>query len=88
MPKEVIVQHWPRIFDDEGREVPQETQALVQISWSREAEYVQIATGQRHPVTHESDSSEWLFVDMDRSMINEAIRVLRRARDQALGRDE
>jgi hypothetical protein len=29
-----------------------------------------------------------LFVDLDRAGINQAIRVLRRARDQAFGRDE
>lgn len=88
MPREVIVQHGPRFYNDEGREVPQETQPLVQVGWSREAEYVQIATGVRDPVTYESDQDKWWFVQLDRTMINEVIRVLRRARDQAFGRDE
>jgi hypothetical protein len=88
MPKEIIVQHGPRFYDDEGREVPQETQAFVQVSWSSEAEYVQVATGSRDAVTHESDSDRWMFVDLDRRGINDAIKVLRRARDQAYGRDE
>jgi hypothetical protein len=88
MPKEVILQHEPRFYDESGREIPQETQPLVQISWSREAEYVQMATGQRHPVTHESEQDKWWFVQLNRTMINDMIRVLRRARDQAFGRDE
>ncbi len=88
MPKEIILQHEPRYFDDEGREVPQETQPLIQVSWSREAEYVQIATGVRDAVTHDCDTDTWRFVQLNRDMINAAIKVLRRARDQAFGRDE
>lgn len=88
MPKEVIVAHGPRFYDDEGREVAQMTQPLVQVSWNREAGYVQIATGTRDPVTFDSNTDAWWFVDLDRQMINQLIRALRRARDQAFGRDE
>jgi len=88
MPKEIVVQHGPRFYDDSGREIPQETQPFVQVSWSQEAEYVQVATGSRDAVTHESNSEQWLFVSLERREINELIRVLKRARDQAFGRDE
>lgn len=54
----------------------------MQIGWSKEAEYVQVATS--------AGSSEHAgtFVTLDRHGINNAIRTLRRARDQAFGRDE
>jgi hypothetical protein len=61
----------------------------VQVGWNREAEHVQVATVN-------SDSAElrptpegngW-YVQLDRYRINQLIRVLRRARDQAFGRDE
>lgn len=54
----------------------------IQVGWSREAQYVQVAT---------NDGSSELagqFVSMDRDACNKAIRVLRRARDQVFGRDE
>lgn len=88
MPKELIVAHEPRLFNEDGNEMPQETQSLVQIGWNGEAQYVQIATGTRHPTTFDSDSSTWQFVQLSRTMINDIIKVLRRARDQAYGKDE
>lgn len=88
MPREVVLSHGPRFFDEDGKEVPQERQFLVQVSWSKEAEYVQVATGYRDPVTFESNSEEWWFTNLGRREINNLIRVLRRARDQAYGRDE
>jgi hypothetical protein len=87
MPKEVIVAHGPQFYDDGDREV-ETMQPLVQVSWNREAGYVQIATGTRAPVTFDSNPDTWWFVDLDRQMINQLIRALRRARDQAFGRDE
>ena len=67
----------------------------VRVGWSREAEYVQIATidpegetlsdsGGKNEVKVEGGN----FVDLDRRRINDLIRLLRRARDQAFGRDE
>lgn len=68
---------------------------LVDVRWSRDAGYVQIVTkatdahGGRlagdSPETHFSDG---FYVDLNRHAINDLIRNLRRARDQAFGRDE
>ena len=88
MPREIVVSHGPRLFSDEGREIPQDDQFFVQVGWSSEAEYVQVVTGKRDAVTHESDSEPWLYVQLERREINDLIRILRRARDQAFGKDE
>ena len=88
MPKEIVLSHGPRLFGDDGKEVPQDKQGLVQVSWSREAEYVQVVTFSRDPVTFESNSDDAYWSELDRRGINELIRHLRRARDQAFGRDE
>lgn len=68
---------------------------IVDVRWNREGEYVQIVTkatdafGGRLmgdiPETHVSDG---YYVELDRKRINDLIRNLRRARDQAFGRDE
>jgi hypothetical protein len=62
----------------------QEYQA--QILWGRDQQHVQVATTK---VTQASGAvDEGIYVDLDRTGINNMIRVLRRARDQAYGRDE
>lgn len=68
---------------------------IVDVRWNREGGYVQIvsretdASGGRlvgdDPETHYTDG---FYVDLDRAAINGLIRNLRRARDQAFGRDE
>jgi hypothetical protein len=52
-----------------------------EVGWSRDGVFVQLATtsGDIHDAAH---------VSLDRPAINNLIRVLRRARDQAFGRDE
>lgn len=87
MPKEIVLSHGPQFFNEDGREVPQDQQGLVQVGWSREVEHVQVVTMSRDPVTFET-KWEGFYVDLDRSGINALIRNLRRARDQAFGRDE
>jgi hypothetical protein len=74
----------------------------VEVGWSRER-YVQVATTTLQPgadrdrdfidgsgTETEPVKPAWdgQFVDLDRHQINELIRTLRRARDQAFGRDE
>lgn len=64
---------------------------IAEIRWSREAEYVQVATtlveiADHMPVTKEV-SGGW-YLNLDRTGINDMIRFLRRARDQAFGKDE
>lgn len=68
---------------------------IVDVRWNRDAGYVQIVTketdafgGRRvgeDPGVHVTDG---FYVDLDRAGINGLIRNLRRARDQAFGRDE
>ena len=71
MPKEVI-------------RTPNPTPFSVELKWNRE-QYVQIATVN----TGEPQLAEvrgW-FADLDRAGINQLIRALRKARDQAFGSD-
>lgn len=56
----------------------------VEVRWSRQ-QYVQIATVD---ACQEGTEEYGFFVDLDRERINKLIRDLRRARDQAFGRDE
>lgn len=95
MPKESVYgnQH---CFDpnDKNPQVP-----TVDVMWSRDGDLVQIVSKVEDPhggrwigegdwdqgSTHFTDG---MYVDLDRNSINKLIRNLRRARDQAFGRDE
>ena len=57
----------------------------VDVGWGRDAD-VQIGTVDRDAEQY-SPEAGW-FVNLDRRGINELIRVLRKARDQAYGKDE
>jgi hypothetical protein len=86
MPKEVIF----------GEQTPEDTMVpIAEVRWNREGGGVQLVTKATDP--HDGrvagDSSEThvtdgFHVDLDRSSINKLIRNLRRARDQAFGKDE
>lgn len=78
MPREYI--RTPLDHDDEH-------ETIIDLGWSREAEYVQLGVIKREKVTHNT-VHEGMYSQMDRSTINDLIRKLRRARDQAFGRDE
>jgi hypothetical protein len=60
----------------------------VEVGWHREAEYVQIATSNFDATKHNPADYKSFYADLDRAAINKLIVVLRRARDQAFGRDE
>ena len=104
MPKEYTYANTRPYGDDfPGRSV-------AEVSWSREAEHVQLGTLCIHEATGERWIPDWVtglippekagsvpshvfaqdgwFIDLDRQGINKLIRDLRRARDQAFGRDE
>lgn len=104
MPKEVIyAEHLPYGDADPARSV-------IEISWSREASHVQMATKCVHAADHTAfvhpsfyeylkplsederlgvlSMMAGLYATLDRDGINSIIRVLRKARDQAFGRDE
>lgn len=96
MPKELV--HGSELpFGDNG------AVAVVETIWHRDAEHVQVATRCLDRSTHEPwvehyaepggragtvTVADGFFVNLDRKGINDLIRNLRRARDQAYGRDE
>ena len=57
----------------------------VVVKWNRDM-YVQLATVR--PDGEEPSGQSGIYVDLDRDRINRLIRYLRRARDQAFGKDE
>jgi hypothetical protein len=85
MPKEVI-NDAINYHDDTGTKT-----CIAEVSWGKDSESVQMATLLVAPSTHtrltEMVEGGW-FLNLDRSKINQLIRVLRRARDQAFGADE
>ena len=97
MPKEIVYGSESPYGPDESAE------SIVEVGWSREAGHVQLATRCIEASTHETyrpaspepgtvvpDLSfhDGFYVQLDRRGINGLIRNLRRARDQAFGRDE
>lgn len=67
---------------------------IVDVRWNREGGYVQIVTKVEDPFGGRFSDDEGIhytdgmYVDLGRKEINQLIRNLRRARDQAFGRDE
>ena len=82
MPKEVILGEQARYNPDVPRDQP-----FVEISWGREAGYVQLATREGGDVDESVRAREGWFASLDRQSINQMIRTLRRARDAAFGAD-
>lgn len=85
MPKEVVYNS-EKFSSDEP-----EVTSMVELSWGRDADYVQLATTLNRSVDHspiERKVSGGWYINLDRAGINKLIRDLRRARDQAYGRDE
>lgn len=75
----------------------------VEVSWGREHAYVQIGAIMKEPQNDlepqnlqelleswgpSASTARGLFAQLDREALNKLIRVLRRARDQAYGKDE
>lgn len=58
----------------------------IELRWGREGSYVQVATGSIAATGFNNESAQ--YVDLSRQGINSLIRNLRKARDQAYGRDE
>lgn len=96
MPKEYVYGE-PMAFDpsDDSPDAQMET-PVVDIGWSREAGDVQIATRLReYEVFYDPERPDGpipcqygFYVTLNRTGINDLIRHLRKARDQAFGRDE
>ena len=85
MPKEHVDDMYAGHDDDA---VAEGSRSRVRVGWSKEAGHVEVATvapdGERLEPTPEGNG--W-FVQLDRSGLNRLIRTLRRARDDAYGRD-
>lgn len=79
MPKEII--HDDRHLPGTDNSTP----LAVDVNWVRDG-IVQIATIDLQREAY-SEGRGW-HVDLDRTMVNKLIRILRRARDQAYGVDE
>lgn len=78
MPKEYVKDSWESM------------ETRVRVSWKRHpAGHVQIATvNDDVPPEPTGEGDEGWYVNLDRDGLNQLIRHLRRARDQAFGRDE
>lgn len=76
MPKEIVLD--PEFNTDEARGLRAE------VRWSRDG-YVQLCTIADSPPP---EGLEGWFVTLDRKGCNDLVRFVRRARDQAFGKDE
>jgi hypothetical protein len=94
MPKERVAGVNPVFIDEEsGEENSGEDHPVVEVRWHRWPDsYVSLVTRLRScevpPPGEDILASYGFHVELDRDGINEIIRKLRRARDQAYGRDE
>lgn len=90
MPKEIVY------GDQKFMPGSEDDPAVVVVGWSREAGDVQVVTRLLNAeVPHPDECHDegvpvkyGMYVNLDRRGINDLIRHLRRARDQAFGRDE
>ena len=96
MPKECVY-GVPMPFMPETSDSPRENRSpIVEVGWSRTAGDVQVASRIREcEVFFDPDRPDapipceyGFYVSLDRAGVNELIRHLRKARDQAFGRDE
>lgn len=89
----VYGQQLPAMSNANGSEERQAIVPIVDVRWNQ-AETVQIVTRAEDPFGGRATDVEGIhyldgfYVDLDRRGINKLIRHLRRARDQAFGRDE
>jgi len=91
MPKVYI--EGERVYKEETHEDGKKSASIergprARVSWSKEGEYLQIATVEDDGVVLEPtpEGNGW-FVTLDRKGANDLIRALRRARDGAFGAD-
>ena len=90
MPKEYVDDAWSfdECVDGDGNPVESPPQFRVKVGWSRERGDVQIATVNENEDIDQFSAEAGLHVNLNRRGINDLIRHLRHARDQAFGRDE
>lgn len=64
---------------------------VIKVGWSKESEHVEMAICEiksGEVVEHGYDGETPRYIQLDRTGLNRLIRILRRARDDAFGRDE
>jgi hypothetical protein len=84
MPKETVYSKYY------GRSTPDHPEPEVTVGWSKESEHVEMAVLMPEGVPLEvnfPESNGW-YAQLDRAGINRLIKILRKARDDAYGRDE
>ena len=90
MPKETV--YGELLTFEDGEEESEDERPIAQVRWSRESGDVQLVTRKKgYEIAGPDDELTYaygMYVDLDRRGINDLIRHLRRARDQAFGRDE
>lgn len=85
MPREFIYTEHKAIESN----MPVAPQMCVSVGWSKEDHggHVQLAT-LRNGKENSFDPTDGLYTDLNRKQINDLIKALRKARDQAYGKDE
>lgn len=91
MPREHVVGNNPRFREDFTTEGNDPGDWQIEVGWQKDGTgpidgSVQIATTDPNAELGSKESGLW--IDLSRDKINELIRLLRKARDQAYGRDE
>lgn len=78
----------PKEYFHNERNFPEPANSA-KITWSRieNGGHVQMCT-YKNDDTYKSEHDDPMYIDLDREQINRMIKTLRRARDQAFGRDE
>lgn len=98
MPKEITYSDQPEYIRlEDGSEVeptfapsfgyPVLRRALV-VGWSKETGYVEIGLNELDVSTQNGSLNRGMYASFDRAGLNRLIKMLRKARDDAFGRDE
>lgn len=94
MPKEMVYGE-QTVSSIEMRDAVVPLVPIIEVRWHRDGGYVQLVTKATDPSegrvagdSPETHVTDGYYVDINRQGINDLIRKLRRARDQAFGRDE
>lgn len=90
MPKTIInsAYYGQEVTDIHGDKHPAESTRL-HVGWTKDQNHLEIAVlNQLVESAHPGDSAPGWFMQLDRAGCNRAIRALRKARDEAFGRDE
>jgi hypothetical protein len=98
MPKEITYSNQPEYIlrpdgsevnpvDISGRGFPVLRRAAI-VGWSKEQGHVEIGINSLEIATQHGSTDSGMYATFDRAGINRLIRTLRKARDDAFGRDE